>query len=355
MSVKLMALVAALALVIAACGGDDAPADPDPEPDAPEAAEEPEDADEAPEPDGDLPESIGVEELNELLGPVPEPSQEYRIAAVLKTLINEYWQQMEDGYLAAGEEYGVEVVVQAAEDEADLSGQLAIAETLVSQGFDAYGFSPLSGSNLDPAIQAVLDSGAPLVNPSDARIDNADVFIGADHRDMGVLAAHTIAEMLPDGGKVAQIEGQAGSEAARARIDGFDATIAEYSQFEYVASVPGDWDRQMALDAAENLLEAHPDIVAFYANNDTMALGVVEAVRNAGKLGEIVIIGTDGIPDAMRSIDAGELTGTVLASSFDEGWMAVEIAIRLLEGQQVPPWVVLNQTMVTTDNVADFL
>lgn len=355
---RLMCLLLAVALMAAACGGEEdtaadagetaaEPTAPAAEPTAPDASEETGSDTES------IPERLSIEEMEAELGPVPEPSEDYRVAAVLKTLINEHWQQMRDGYEEAAAEHGVEVVVQAAQDESDLTGQLAIAETLFGQGFDVMAVSPLSGSNLDPVLQQASAEDVPLLNVDDARVD-ARVFIGADHQDMGVLAAETIAELLPDGGKVAQIEGQAGSAAAQQRIDGFNSVMEGDDSFDYVASVPGDWDRQTALDAATNIIQEHPDIRAFYANNDTMALGVVEAVRNAGLLGEVIVIGTDGVPDAIRAVGDGELTGTVAVNPHEMGVTALEVAIRLLEGQVVPEWVVTNQTMVTEENVSEF-
>lgn len=344
-TLRLIALLAAMVLLVSACGTDDNA--------EVEAAEGADNATAEPAGGGDVAESMSIDEMASELGEVPEPSESYRIGAVLKTLINEHWQQMRDGYEAAAEEHGVEVVVQAAQDESDLTGQLSIAETMFGQDFDVLSVSPLSSSNLDPVLGQAGDADVPVLNVDDARVD-ARVFIGADHRDMGVLAAETIADLLPDGGKVAQIEGQAGSAAAQQRIDGFNSVMEGNADFEYVASVPGDWDRQMALDAATNIIEQHPDIRAFYANNDTMALGVVEAVRNAGLLGEVIVIGTDGVPDAIRSVGDGELTGTVAVNPYEMGVTAVEVAIRLLEGQAVPAWVVTNQTMVTEDNVSEF-
>ena len=91
---------------------------------------------------------------------------------------------------------------------------------------------------------------------------------------------------MPDGGKVAVIEGQAGVFAAGQRTEGFTDTITEGGKFEVVASVPGNWDRQVAYDAATNILQQNPDLVGFYANNDGMALGVVEAVKAAGPAGQ---------------------------------------------------------------------
>ncbi len=128
-----------------------------------------------------------------------------------------------------------------------------------------------------------------------------------------------------DGGKLAVIEGQAGVYAAAQRTDGFKATIADAgTKFQVVASVPGNWDRQLSYDAATTILQQHPDLIGFYCNNDTMALGVVEAVKNAGLLGKVAVFGTDGISDAYKSIRAGELTGTVDSFPVLTGEVALE-------------------------------
>ncbi len=111
----------------------------------------------------------------------------------------------------------------------------------------------------------------PIVNVDDARItDVPTVFFGADHREMGVLAAKYMIERLPEGSEVALVEGQAGSNAAIMRKDGFESTIKE-SQLKLVASQPGDWDRVKALDAATNILQKNPNVKGIYAANDTMA------------------------------------------------------------------------------------
>jgi ribose transport system substrate-binding protein len=292
-------------------------------------------------------------EVETMLGPVPTPSQPWKICAIEKTLINEHWQQMKQGYEDAAAKYGVQVEVQASKDESDLTGQLAIAEAMLQGDCDAFAVSPLSSSNLQPFLDRASEAGVPIINVDDAKVD-ADVFVGGDHRQMGVMAAEYIAEQLPDGGQVAQIEGQAGSPAAQQRIDGFKTTVGEHANLQLVASQPGDWDRLKALDAAANIMRANPDVKAFYANNDTMALGVVEAVSNAGKPGEIIVVGTDGVPDAIKSIRDGSMSATVAAFPYVMGQTALEVAIRLLEGQDVPGTVVSQQELTTPENVDEY-
>lgn len=292
------------------------------------------------------------DEVADALGPIPEPSQEWRIGVVEKTLVNEHWQEMRRGYEEAANELGVQVTVQAARDETDLTGQLSTAESMLGQDFDAFSVSPLSTTNLQPFLNRAESQNIPVLNVDDSKVDSR-VFVGSDHREMGVIAAESIADLLPEGGQVAQIEGQAGSPAAQQRIDGFTSELEEHPNLELVASVPGDWDRQKSLDAATNILRENPDVKAFYANNDTMALGVVEAVRNAGKLGEVIIIGTDGVPDAIQAIRDGEMTGTVASFPYNMGYIATEMAVRLLEGQGVPRTVVSPMELVTQDNAGD--
>ena len=188
----------------------------------------------------------------------------------------------------------------------------------------------------------------------DARTEGANCYVGTDQVAIGAKAAEFLHQLYPNGGKVAQIEGQAGSPNARARIKGFTETLKKYDNLKLVASQPGNWDRMTALNVTSNILRQHPDLVGIYANNDGMALGVVEAVKKAGKLKEVAIVGTDGIREAKRSIANNEMRATVAEFPYEEGILGVQVALRILAGQPIPPWVVSPQAVITADNVKDF-
>ena len=111
-------------------------------------------------------------------------------------------------------------------------------------------------------------------------------------------------------------------------IKGFTETVKKYDNLKLVASQPGNWDRMTALNVTSNILRQHPDLVGIYANNDGMALGVVEAVKKAGKLKQVAVVGTDGIREAKRSIGDGEMRATVAEFPYDEGKLGVEVALR---------------------------
>ncbi len=298
------------------------------------------------------PASTAVEstELQAQLGAVPKPAPGTDVAYVAKTLINEYWQDVKTGAESAAKEHGTAISVQASKDEASLTEQLDLGRTVLSKSPDALLLSPQSDSNMQSVIQDAKAKGIPTIVLNDARTEGTDVYVGPDQQKVGGDAAAYILEELPEGGEVAQIEGQAGSPNARLRIEGFKKGVeASGGKLKLVASQPGDWDRLKALEATTNILRANPDVKAIYANNDTMALGVVEAVKKAGK--DVVVVGTDGIRQARSSIEQGDLAATVAESPCTEGKLGVEIALRLQAGQKVPAWVLSPTQVVDRENV----
>nr|WP_296066614.1 substrate-binding domain-containing protein [uncultured Actinoplanes sp.] len=288
--------------------------------------------------------------LNSQLGDLTA-QKKYRIALVLKSLTNQYWQGIQKGAQAAGQKLGVDITVQAASSESAQTEQLTIAQTLVGQKFDAYVVAPESTSNLTPALGQMQGQGAPIVNVDDARVA-ATTYVGPDHALDGSQAASELAKLFPEGGQVAQIEGQAGSSAAILRIKGFKEGVAKDAKLKLVASVPGDWDADKAYAATQQIIRQYPNLKGVYANNDTMAIGVAKAVQASGK--KIAVIGTDGVPEAVAGVRSGSITATVSPLPYYEGYWAVESAVRLLEGQQVPQWVVAPAQLITKDTVSDY-
>ncbi len=302
--------------------------------------------------------SVKAEELKTLegieakYGPV-KASKEYLIGVVVKTLVNEHWQLMKAGYEAMAKDLGVKVEIVAADSEANLGQQLDFAQTLIGKGIDALCVSPLSVTNLYPALEDAVADGIPIINVDDARVtDVPAVFFGGDHRQMGVLAAEYMIKHLPAGSKVAMVEGQAGSNAGNARKDGFHNTI-QNSKLELVSSQPGDWDRVKALDAATNILQIHSDIKGIYAANDTMALGMIEAMGGASVEAGIIVIGTDAVPEAIEAVRNEKLHATIAQFPYEMGYNGLALAVRALEGQELPDEIQAPIDLITSDNVEE--
>jgi len=297
---------------------------------------------------------VSWSELEAKFGAFPEVPEGTRVGGVSKTLTNEYWRSLGQGYESFADAHGVTVAYQAAQSEGDQLGQLSIAENLISQGFDALLFSPQTDANLVPAVESAEAAGIPVVNVNDAVIPSARHYVGNVQKDNGKVVAQWFIDNHPEGGKVAIIEGQAGVFAAGQRTAGFTEALEASGKFEIVASVPADWSRELAFNAASTILQQHPDLIGIYANNDGMALGVVEAVKAADKHEQVAVFGTDGISDAYAAIRSGDLTGTVDSFAVLTGEIAVEVALRLAAGQELPRVVATPQALITKDNVEEF-
>lgn len=297
---------------------------------------------------------IESKDVEAKFGAIPAPTKELRFAYVTKTLINEFWQDVASGIQKEASKYKIKVDIQAAKDESSLAEQLNLAQTILSTKPDALLLSPQSDSNLVPVVEAARAANIPTIVIDDARTEGASAYIGTDQVAIGAKAADFLHKIYPNGGKVAQIEGQAGSPNARKRIEGFVTTIKSYPNFQLVASQPGDWDRLKAMDATTNILRQNPDLIGVYANNDGMAFGVFEAVSSANKTKQVAVVGTDGIAEAKRSVGDGQMKATVAEFPYEEGILGVQMALRLIGCQTIPPWVISPQATIAAENVKDF-
>lgn len=293
-------------------------------------------------------------QLDAKYGPMPKIDPALKIGGVSKTLTNEYWRSLGEGYKNVADKNGFTIAYQAAANEDDQMGQLAIAETLISQGFNGLLVSPQTDANLQPAYEVAKSKGVAVVNVNDAVMPNAAYYVGNVQKDNGVRVAKWFIQHHPEGGKVAVIEGQPGVYAAGQRTKGFKETIEADGKLQVVASIPANWSREKAYDAASTILQQHPDLVGFYANNDGMALGVVEAVHAAGKSKQTAVFGTDGISDAYASIKRGELTGTVDSFPVLTGEVAMNVILRLINGQKISRVVATPQALITKENADAF-
>ena len=138
-------------------------------------------------------------------GPMPAVDKNLKIGGVSKTLTNEYWRSLGEGYKNAAKQYGFTVEYQAAANEDDQLGQLSIAETLISQGFNGLLVSPQTDANLQPAYESAKSKGIAVVNVNDAVMPNAEHYVGNVQKDNGVRVANWFIKQHPEGGKVAVI------------------------------------------------------------------------------------------------------------------------------------------------------
>ena len=294
--------------------------------------------------------AMTIDELREANGAEVSVASDLKLGVVMKSLSNEFWRTLQEGYETAQKEAGVEIEIEATTDESDETGQQTMTETLVSQGVDALMLSPISDSNLTAAVESANGAGIPTINVDDGLIAEANIFVGPNAYQSGYLAAEWVSEQLGDEGQVAIVIGMAKAFAARERTAGFKAWIEDNnSGLELVAEQNADWDRQKAKELAATWIQQNPDLKAIFCNNDDMALGVVEAVQEANP--DILVIGVDGIGEAYDSIRDGKLDATVDSFPYYMSQIATECALRVLADQELPSAIATPQAVIDSTNV----
>ena len=273
--------------------------------------------------------------------------------------LGEPWRVAMNDQIAMAAEKHPEFEVIFADAAQDNSKQIADIENFVQMGVDLIITSPNEATPLTNAVSAAYDAGIPVIL-LDRKIDGDKYtqFIGADNVDMGRIAGEYVADtLLPDGGKVCEIKGLEGTSGGIDRDNGFREGIKKNDKIEIVAVNNADWLREKAITVAEEMLQTNDEIDLFLALNDPMAEGAYIAAKNAGKEGDILFVGFDGLPTpdgGIRSVMDGRLSMTQVYPT--GGTEAIESAYQLLvEGKELDKTLTLTSEIVTPDNAEELL
>ena len=268
--------------------------------------------------------------------------------------LGEPWRVAMNDQIAMAAEKHPEFEVIFADAAQDNSKQIADIENFVQMGVDLIITSPNEATPLTNAVSAAYDAGIPVIL-LDRKIDGDKYtqFIGADNVDMGRIAGEYVADtLLPDGGKVCEIKGLEGTSGGIDRDNGFREGIKKNDKIEIVAVNNADWLREKAITVAEEMLQTNDEIDLFLALNDPMAEGAYIAAKNAGKEGDILFVGFDGLPTpdgGIRSVMDGRLSMTQVYPT--GGTEAIESAYQLLvEGKELDKTLTLTSEIVVPDN-----
>ena len=302
--------------------------------------------------------AITFEEMREQNGAVPASEEAFAIAANIRTEDNVYWTALRDGYkemIAFENENGIPNVtidVKSALNEADTEGQLAVMKDQIRDGANVIMISPISTSNCTEGVEIAHDDGIPTIAVNN-EFNGADMFVGPNSYEEGRQAGDWANEKVGSGTAVI-IMGLAGTDVVKNRTNGFkDALTDANSEIEVVDEQNADWDRDTAKDVCATFLKTYDDLKIVFCNNDVMALGAVEAIKEAGlTLNEdIYVIGADGTDEAYASIKNNELSATISMFPYYEGMMASEVTTRIMLGQTMPKVIWTPSMAVDAENI----
>lgn len=276
-----------------------------------------------------------------------------KITLSLSTLNNPFFVEVRNGAKAEADKLGVQLdILDAQNDSATQANQLATAAT---NGSKAVIVNAVDSDAAGSAVSALNKADIPVV-AVDRTVNDAKLvsFIASDNVAGGTQAAQLLAEAIGKKGSILVLQGVAGTSASRDRGQGFTEGLKAFPDVTVAASQTANFDRATALNVTTNLLQAHPDIVGIFAENDEMALGAIQALGSRAGT-DVKVVAFDGTDDGLKAIKAGTMVGTIAQQPGELGKLAVEQAVKALKGEKVDATVPVKVVSVTSKNVDEFL
>mgnify|MGYP001199897248 CR=1 FL=1 len=280
-----------------------------------------------------------------------------KIAALLWSQGFEFMVALADGIEQKAEELGVEVVVLDAQGNS--STQISQIQDQLALGVDAIVLAPNNSDELVPGVQMIQEAGKKVVTV-DAIVTGeiADAAVAFNNEEAGKMAADELARLMGDKGTALEFEGAKGAYHAVLRGNGFKAGMATHSGIELI-SRDAQWTADNALTITVDGFTANPNINGLFTHNDEMVRGVIsglEQIDKAAKVGEpghVPLVGVDGTPLALERIKAGTQDATINQDPYVMGALALETAVKVLNGETVEKLQLTPPGLITKDNVDD--
>ena len=299
--------------------------------------------------------------LMKQIGEMPKTGGGEKLGALVISLTNPYWVGMKDAYIAAAEQYGVNIEVMSAPTEGDKQSQLETLNAMALKDYKAIVLSPIEPYNLLPGIIQCNKNGIPVINLGPGiNVDSLkemggrlDGRLTVDFAQQGELAASDMVKRIGTG-KVAIIQGIPGAAQSEGRTAGAKKVFEATKGVELVSVQPANWDSTAAYNAASDIIQAHGDLKGIFCCNDVMALAASRALTDAGLKEKVLLYGVDGTEEAKTAIKEGRMDGTITYPSSAYAKAAVIMLLKLAQGMDMSQTVYCPLDVINTENVAQF-
>lgn len=284
------------------------------------------------------------------------PNREYTIAVVVKSAAIPVWESHIIAAKKAGEELGVTVIDYSPSKADNVEEQKRILEDLITIGVDAVVLAPANTEAVKGPVQDLIDAGIPVIYDNTMGPSDVDylTFVGVDSLEVGASIADKMAELIGGKGKVLVMEGVPGQATSDLRTKGCVDRFAEAYTDIVVETGVTKWQFDEGRKLAEDYITKWgDDLAAIMSVGGNQAEGAVEAIKAAGKEGQVLISGFDVQEPQYIAVEKGLEVFTVSQGVYDQAYLSIVAAIRALNGEDVPRLITTPVTIVTKDNLAD--
>lgn len=254
-----------------------------------------------------------------------------------------FWQAVNWGVEKAASDYGVQAIFEAPQTEqpSDIPMQFNLFKTALTKKPDAIALAAIDSKAVTPYLEEAKKAGIPVIGfDSGADSPIVKTTVATDNYGAAELAAHKMASLIDEKGKVGIIVHDQTSKTALDRRDGFVNTLKEnYPNIEVLPVQYSINDINSATVLAKEFIAAHPDIKGIFGTSDFTSQGIINSIKDLNKVGQIKIIGFDSGKILVNAIREGIATGAVTQDPINIGYKAVETAIKAYEGATIPGFI----------------
>lgn len=260
------------------------------------------------------------------------------IPVISKGFQHQFWQAVKMGAEDEAKKQGVDITFEGPENESQVDKQMEMLQAALNKKPAAICFAALDSKAAIPLLQKAKDAGIPIIG-FDSGVDS-DIPVATaatDNIAAAGVAADKMAELIGDSGKVAVIVHDQTSQTGVTRRDGFvNQMKAKHPNVQVVDIQYGGGDQLKSTDLAKAIIQANPDLKGFFGANEGSIIGVLNAVKELKKEGQIVVIGYDSGKQQIEAIKAGTEAGAITQNPVGIGAKCVEAAVKAVKGESVP-------------------
>lgn len=285
--------------------------------------------------------------------PAPAADNPMTIAVFTKNRTNPAYEAFRIASDQIARTTGVKVIHLVPNKPDDVDEQKAMVDQVLKNRPDAVIFIPVDDVAMVDSVKKLNDAKIPIILVSNPLPGHFVTYVGADDFEIGYREARYLFEKLGAKGKIVVIEGTPAAPTNRERLRGYQRAFAEFPGIQVLGSGVGNYQQTDARRVMEKLLAEHAEIDAVLSANDSMALGVLEALRAANRTA--VVIGINGILPAVKQIESGGMLASVDFNMFKIGCTATRAAVRHLKKEPLPEKVMLPAEVIDRTNYKAWL
>ncbi|MBN1359738.1 MAG: sugar-binding protein [Sedimentisphaerales bacterium] len=236
--------------------------------------------------------------------------------------------------------------------------QRRVLEDLQTRGIDGLAVTPLDPANQGPLIDQLAGQMPVVITDSDIPNSRRRCYVGTNNVDAGREAGRLLKELLPDGGKVMLFVGRKDAQNAKERIEGLTEEI-QGTGIDIVDIRTDDIDRVRAKANVNDTLVKYPEIKCFVGLWSYNGPAILNALKDAGKLGEVKVVAFDEEDDTLQGVKDGHIYATVVQQPFEFGYQSMHLLAEILRGDtsRIPPdqQIIIPTRIIKQDDAAQFM